>query len=417
MKNNYPLLIVAFLMSTTVIQAQSGLFIDTSYTAEQMVMDFFDNSAVTPSNITFNGAPASIAYFEAANTDLGIPAGIVISTGKVTDLPNPASYFSSAPFDSAGDTDLEALVGGMTSYDASVLEFDITASEADLAFTYLFGSEEYPEYVGSPFNDVFAFFISGPGITGLTNIAMVPGSPDAVAINNVNAETNSAYYVAYADQNGADISFDGVTTLLPAEFTATPGETYHIKIAVTDMADAIFDSGVLIGIGSLGGSDTLQPPAEFMAAVDGNTVTFDNFSRYATSWHWDFGDGSFSTERYPAPHTYAADGVYTVTLTTENFCCTDTYTIEVQIGEVNNQVEAQAVPFTFFPNPASAFLELRSPNAENLDYYLFDTAGKMLQAGTFHTSIQLNLANYTPGLYSIQVVAGEQVRVERFMIK
>ncbi|MBK8491460.1 MAG: hypothetical protein IPL49_11390 [Saprospirales bacterium] len=55
MKNFFYTLSLLFAFSLS-LSAQSGLFIDTSYTAEQMIMDFFDNSCVTPSNITFNGA-------------------------------------------------------------------------------------------------------------------------------------------------------------------------------------------------------------------------------------------------------------------------------------------------------------------------------------------------------------------------
>ena len=64
-------------------QVHAQLFIDNSYTIEEMVMDFFDNSCVTPSNITTTGADNSVAFFDAGGTDLGVPAGIFISTGDV----------------------------------------------------------------------------------------------------------------------------------------------------------------------------------------------------------------------------------------------------------------------------------------------------------------------------------------------
>ena len=44
------------------------------------------------------------------------------------------------------------------------------------------------------------------------------------------------------------------------------------------------------------------------------TVSFTDSSTDASSWHWDFGDGSSSTERNPS-HTYNAAGTYTMTLT------------------------------------------------------------------------------------------------------
>ncbi len=54
--------------------------------------------------------------------------------------------------------------------------------------------------------------------------------------------------------------------------------------------------------------------ASFAVAQDKLTVTLTNNSKYASSYLWDFGDGSTSTETSPT-HTYAADGEYTIKLT------------------------------------------------------------------------------------------------------
>ena len=214
------------------LPAQMPIFIDTSYTAEQMVMDFFDNSCVTPSNITFSGGDLSMGFFEGANTDLGLNAGIVLSTGDVTKLSDASSAFASTSYMGPGDDDLEMLIDYVAgTFDAAILEFDILVEEdGDLAFMYVFGSEEYPEYVGSLFNDVFAFFIDESGAGNPENIAMIPGSSDAVAINTVNGDMNAAYYVDYEGQNGTDLVFDGFTTSLPATFTAMGDNMYHVKM-------------------------------------------------------------------------------------------------------------------------------------------------------------------------------------------
>jgi len=62
--------------------------------------------------------------------------------------------------------DLSVLAAGFQTFDASILEFDFIPQSDTLKFNYIFGSEEYPEYVNSGYNDVFGFFISGPGIAG-----------------------------------------------------------------------------------------------------------------------------------------------------------------------------------------------------------------------------------------------------------
>lgn len=53
------------------------------------------------------------------------------------------------------------------------------------------------------------------------------------------------------------------------------------------------------------------------------TVSFSNLSIGASSWSWDFGDGTTSTEQNPY-HTYNDPGTYTVSLTAENQDYSDT---------------------------------------------------------------------------------------------
>ena len=116
-----------------------------------------------------------------------------------------------------------------------------------------FASEEYPEYVNQ-FNDVFAFFISGPGITGpyssptgfpggSANIALLPGTTTPVTINNVNNGDNDCFSggpsgpcvncAFYVDNcNGTTVEFDGFTTKLEAKIPVNPCQTYHLKLAI-----------------------------------------------------------------------------------------------------------------------------------------------------------------------------------------
>ena len=94
---------------------------------------------------------------------------------------------------SGGDADLDQLAG-VSTYDAAVLEFDFIPASDTLTFDYVFGSEEYNEYVCGTVNDAFGFFLSGPGIAGpytngAENIALVPGTTTQVSINTVNNGT------------------------------------------------------------------------------------------------------------------------------------------------------------------------------------------------------------------------------------
>jgi uncharacterized repeat protein (TIGR01451 family) len=137
---------------------------------------------------------------------------------------------------------------GQPTNDAAVIEFDFIPENDFVSFQYVFGSEEYLEYVGSSFNDVFAFFVNG------TNYALLPND-DVVSINNVNLLVNSGYYVdndpRISPDAALDTEMDGFTTVLTFLAPVVSGETNHLKIAVGDTFDAKYDSTVLIEAGSL----------------------------------------------------------------------------------------------------------------------------------------------------------------------
>jgi len=166
------------------------------------VQNYFIGGGVTVNNVQFHGALTStgatcnqIAYFSNGNsTSLGMDAGIVITTGCVGDVPQSGSAFMSTDLPLAGVPELTSLAGAQT-YDGAVLEFDFVSLDNQVSFTYIFGSEEYPEYVNAGFNDIFAFFITGPNPSGgnynNTNIALIPGTTTPVSIDNVNSGSYS----------------------------------------------------------------------------------------------------------------------------------------------------------------------------------------------------------------------------------
>lgn len=407
MKNKFYLLIFCgSLLQHTAMRAQTGLFIDTSFTAEQMVIDFFSNSCATPQNITFSGAPLSMGYFEAATTDLGVNAGLVLATGKVDELAYPSSVFYNGYIDIppyAGDSDLSTMAGWPT-YDAAVLEFDLlVAEDGELDFRYIFGSEEYPEFANTNFNDIFSFWVGEVGTTP-ENIAMVPGHDYAVSINTINADSNAVYYINYEGLGGQSVVFDGLTTLLPASFTATAGTLYHVKIAIADVSDAAFGSAVFIGTQSLCGQLLVVPPALAQASVDDLTASFQNTSRYATSWHWDFGDGAVSDLRDPGTHTYSAPGVYTVQLITHNWCCADTLSFPVTVGTTVGTEEATPVQIHLVPNPATAYVSIPGDGSLVFDFQLANAAGVGFMRGTIaNNGEQLYLGGLSSGYYLLSL--------------
>ncbi|MCB9186055.1 MAG: choice-of-anchor L domain-containing protein [Flavobacteriales bacterium] len=203
---------------------------------------------ITISNATLTGAPDAAGTFS-GTSNLGMNSGVVLCTGPVTLAPGPNNTGGEGQDNGQpGASELNGLAGAST-YNAVILEFDFIPLSNSIEFNYVFGSEEYPEWVSSGFNDAFAFFISGPGIAGQQNIALVPGTAIPVTIDNINAGSYSQYYVNNA--GGTTIQYDGFTTVLTATSVVQACETYHLKLMIADAGDGYWDSGVFLEEGSL----------------------------------------------------------------------------------------------------------------------------------------------------------------------
>ena len=230
--------------------ATAQMVIDNTQTPQQLVQDVLLGQGVVVTNIQFTGDQSQIGYFDATNANFPIPEGIVMSSGDVTEIPAAGGTFSSTAVGEPGDADLDVIAAAGTN-DAAVLQFDFVPTGDSIQFDYVFGSEEYPEFVNAGFNDVFAFIISGPGFNGPfanggENIALIPGTATPVTIDNVNDGLNSQYYVDNAAGGADGIVFDGYTTTLTALAQVQCGETYTLKFAVADAFDDIYDSGVFL---------------------------------------------------------------------------------------------------------------------------------------------------------------------------
>ncbi|GAB4324706.1 MAG: hypothetical protein Kow00127_17400 [Bacteroidales bacterium] len=228
-------------------------------------MDMVENivgEGIMYDNVTFQGANISRGIFNnGQTTNLGISSGIFLTSGAGYNIPGPnVSTSAGSNNGTPGHPSLNAITTS-TTYDAAVLEFDFVPESDTLRFKYVFGSEEYNEWVGSSFNDVFGYFVTGPdpmgGMYSDKNIAIVPGTTNtSVAINNVNNGyapggvvptgpcTNCQYY--NDNTGGLTLEYDGFTTVLVAWLLVVPCETYHIKLGVADAGDGIYDSGVFI---------------------------------------------------------------------------------------------------------------------------------------------------------------------------
>ncbi|MCK5776499.1 MAG: choice-of-anchor L domain-containing protein, partial [Bacteroidales bacterium] len=206
-------------------------------------------------NASLIGPGIANGFFDGNGSQINMSDGIIFTSGALftADGPND-TYNQTGSSSGAGDDDLTALVAPTyVTHGAAGIEFDFIPESDEIEFEYVFGSEEYPEFINGGYNDVFAFFLSGPdpdgGVFDKKNIALIPGTNLPITIESVNEEDNSEYYHINQWSSGfhlTNVGFDGFTTVLTAVSSVVPCETYHIKIAVADAGDNTWDSGVFL---------------------------------------------------------------------------------------------------------------------------------------------------------------------------
>lgn len=200
-------------------------------------------SGISISNVAYTGAAGASGVFSGgAASGLDIDKGVVLSTGSAAGAVgtnNTSGY--SQNLGAPGYAPLTALSGNQT-YDATRLKFDFTFTGGlggDLNFNFIFGSEEYLEYVGSQYNDVFAFYVDG------VNVALTPVTASPITINTINPSQNPSLYVnnstgTYATQ------MDGFTKAMQISLKDLSSGAHTMEFAIADAGDAILDSWIFI---------------------------------------------------------------------------------------------------------------------------------------------------------------------------
>lgn len=222
-------------MKLTLKIACSAILAMSAHSASAVVINTTNNATAMANAIAGEGVKISNAVFSGASTsaaatftnggNIGFDKGILLSTGDAGCAVGPNSSD-----DCTGE-------GTTTS-----LKFDFESDSGNVFFRYVFASEEYNEYVGTEFNDVFELRLNG------VNIALLPGAGGVVSINNVNNDKNSAYF---RDNTAGifNIGYDGLTTVLTAQATGLTG-TNTFEFFIRDNGDDILDSGVFIEAGT-----------------------------------------------------------------------------------------------------------------------------------------------------------------------
>lgn len=222
--------------------------------AHQLVKQFFTGDGIKLLEVTYKGNREALGSFTDSLGETGFSKGMVISTGRVETISgkntrsNAGSNFGEHFFFD------EDLITKASQCDGAVLTIDFIPSNDSLSFAFIFGSEEYPEFVNKEFNDMFQLLLQPLFIKAKSrNLALLPDKK-MVNINNINHLKNNGLYIDNTSPVSPfyqSLEWDGFTKPIYTGARVAAGKPYRLKIMLVDLEDCEYDSGVLLEAYSL----------------------------------------------------------------------------------------------------------------------------------------------------------------------
>ena len=291
-------------------------------TVNHLINNVFSDGTVTINNIQIFGQAGQYGYFNNGMTAVGMDSGIVLSTwdlASVSSSPSAPSWGFPAPGNVNNTTGLNfgfpwmgtASSNNLLSVSASVpallgasfgpasdvnsacaITFDFVPTQDTMAFKFCFTSDEWNTYPCSQFNDVFGFFVAGPGITGTynsplgfpnaANVAFVPGTNIPITISSITHPTqtgscsqayNTQYYLA---GNSGGLTMNAKTTVIEIKFPVQVCQTYNFTMAIANAGDVGLQSAVFMEGNSFGGTSpfnaVIQPTYN---TIGGDSIIYE----------------------------------------------------------------------------------------------------------------------------------------------
>lgn len=290
--------VLSILLMSVSLNGNAQIAIQTGQPIADYVNNHLLGLGVTATNITFTGNNAQIGSFDGTGAGFGFLDGTVISSGEVNSLV-PGTFGNDDFFTFQNTGDLITVAQSVTtnpsagnideSHDMGILEFDFVPQSDLVSFNFIFGSNEYTQWINSQYNDAFGFFVSGPGISGpfsapaafpngSANLALVPGTNLPITISTIYpagtgsgapAGLNPQYYVDNSSQTS--LALNGYTVPVNISFPVVCGETYHFKFAVADMMDGSLSTAVFLEAGSFT-SPPINLSLENASGTGGNEI-------------------------------------------------------------------------------------------------------------------------------------------------
>ena len=331
-----------------------------------------DNTDISPTH-TYNSAGTYDVRLTAIGAGGQSDAVVTITVSDPPDAP-------SASFDVSVDNNIAPVVASFTNTttgDATSYEWDFgdgrTSTEENPQITY--------DAAGTYLVTLTA--TGDGGSTTSEEVAINVETPLEAPTADFTADTQSGTVeltVNFSNaSNGSQLSYlwdfgDGSATVSDENpthvFTSTG--SFTVTMTVTDPQNQSDSATMQIDVSE---EVVIAPPVPaFIFAPATGTVNQDiaftnQTTGDATSYEWDFGDGSTSTEVSPA-HAYATSGTFTVTLTATNSGGSQSTTQDIL---VNDAAPAPEPGFSVSSNPAEVDQDITFTNDSlNADSYEWD---------------------------------------------
>ena len=220
---------------------------------------------VVPGSVSYTGSDVASGAFAGGAGILDsregaaqpFAGGIVLTNGAAANVIGPNDDDAKSQVNGLpGSPLLDKIVRG-GSLDASTLTFQFVPTVNVIQLRYVFASEEYNTYVGTPFSDVFGFFVNGVDYARVPGTGTpLAGTGQTVSVNSINDQVNSQYYVdnSFTPAGGfghLNTQMNGLTRVLTMMAPVQAGQVNTITLTIADTIDPQVDSAVFLQAGSL----------------------------------------------------------------------------------------------------------------------------------------------------------------------
>ncbi|MDA7706995.1 choice-of-anchor L domain-containing protein [Flavobacteriaceae bacterium] len=344
-----------FLLVSVTALSQNVEVSSSAYTPQELIENVLINSSCVENLVVtnvvggdFNATDKSYGYFNANGSSFPLDSGVVLSTGKLSNVGGPNDSLSDDDASNwGGDPDLEMILNESNTLNATIIEFNFSASASQISFNYVFASEEYQENNSSTcqYSDLFGFLIRKDTDVDYTNIALVPTTETPVKVTTVHSGVpgecdpiNEAYFGSW-NSNSAPINFNGQTAVLTATANIIPNEIYHVKLVIADEQNFRYDSAVFLEASSfkLGtdlGIDRLIATNNSLCGDE--TTSLSALQNNVLSYQW-FKNNIPLSGNTASTFEVESEGLYSVEVVLDNGC--------ISYGSI--QIEYSPLPIAF----------------------------------------------------------------------